>query len=210
MAMPPPQPGQVINGFRFTGGNPADRASWAKADDMVGADSRARMMMGLSGAVQAHRRMSEMEKSENPLQRDWGATIASGIPMVGDTIAKGIGGQDYQDYATAMKTYEAAILPILSGANVTPSEAPRQQGALGPQLGDSVQSLHDKGRTRAMQLNGAARGMGLPPPFPEVETFGVTQPQQGAQPQGQGRMQQPSPQQQGGIPVYDLSGRQIR
>ncbi len=204
--MPLPTPGQVINGFRYNGGNPNQQASWSKADDLAGAESRSRLSMGLAQAIEAHKAMSAQERDHNPLQRDWGAALLRGLPMgLGTDAAKVVGGQDYQSYDNAMRSYEAAILPILSGANITPTEAPRQQGALSPQLGDSVQSLHEKERNRAMQLNGAARSMGQPPPFPEVETFGVTNGQGMAAPQPQAH-----PQQGGGIPVYDLSGKRVR
>jgi len=59
------------------------------------------------------------------------------------------------------------MLPILSGAAVTESEAKRMIRAALPQMGDSVETLREKARRRQQMLNGAARGINAPTPFPE-------------------------------------------
>lgn len=153
------------------------------------ASMRGRLAMGLAPMIQAQQTMRAMEQKENPLNRDWGAatldsvdipipfTSGSGGQSVKwsplDPLARSVGGQDYQSYTQAAKAFESQLMPIMSGAAVSPSEAERQIKAALPEMGDTPKTLADKARTRAMMLNGAAQTMNLPLPYPDIPTFGV-------------------------------------
>lgn len=141
---------------------------------------RGRLAMGMGQMVQAQENMRAAETGPNgervnPLNRDWGAALIDAIPDfdILAPLAQKIGGQDYQDYVTASKQYEAQIMPIMSGAAVSPSEAKRQVQATLPALGNTGQTLTSKERARQMQLNGAAKAAGLPMPYPSVPTYGA-------------------------------------
>lgn len=158
-----------------------------------GSDSRTRVAMGLGPAVEAQKNMFKSEKwntnptdpsgyrgGMNPLNKDWGAanlalSAESGKPNIfgldKQAIAKKWGGDDYQAYDQASKAWESAMLPILSGAAITPSEAQRQIRANLPQLGDSPKTLSSKAKNRAMMTNAGADLAGRPRPFPEVGTW---------------------------------------
>lgn len=164
------------------------------------ASMRSRTDMGLAPMVEANQKMVGMERQENPLNRDWGATILDsiGVKMGSNEIyplrpvAKKVGGQDFQDYTQAASAFESQLMPIMSGAAVSPSEAQRQIRSALPELGDTPATLASKARTRMMMVNGAAKAKGLPLPFPNVPTWGVnttqtpssnpTPPRQGAGP----------------------------
>lgn len=143
----------------------------------VDAGMRGRLALGLGPMVQAEQTMSSAEQGGNPLQKDWGAAALSGVgvgpfhPL--EQAAKMVGGQDYQDYTQAAKAFESQLMPIMSGAAVSPSEAQRQIKAALPEFGDTADTLKTKARTRQMMLNGAAHSMGAPLPYPDVPTFGV-------------------------------------
>jgi hypothetical protein len=179
------------------------------------ASMRARMDIGMAPMVKAQEDMAKSERGGvNPLDRDWGATVMDGInipiPFTSGangqsaqwsplhSLAKRVGGQDYQDYTQASKSFEAQVMPIMSGAAVSPSEAARQIQASLPEMGDSPQTLQTKARTRAMMLNGAAKSRGLPLPYPDVPTWGVntikTQGQGDAPAGGQPRVRRYNPQ----------------
>jgi hypothetical protein len=100
-----------------------------------------------------------------------------------DAMGKMIGGQSFQDVLQAGKTFEAAFLPILSGAAVTPTEAQRLMRASVPQMGDSPETLRRKALNRQMMINGAARLGGKPPPFPDVAAMDFSAPQSSPAPQ---------------------------
>lgn len=158
---------------------------WVKSGGpgQAGADMRGRLNLGMGSMVQANQTMMGMEKGVNPLQRDWGATALSGAANAGvfgmeplaflEPAAKAVGGQDFQDYQQAAAAWEAQIMPIMSGAAVSPSEAQRQVKASLPTLGDSPETLAKKARDRMMMSNGAAASLGLPLPYPDVPTFGL-------------------------------------
>lgn len=143
----------------------------------VDAGMRGRLSLGLGPMVQAEQTMSNAEAAGNPLQKDWGAAALSGVGVGGfhplEQVAKMWGGQDYQDYTQAAKAFESQLMPIMSGAAVSPSEAQRQIKASLPEFGDTPETLKTKARTRQMMLNGAAHSMGAPLPYPDVPTFGV-------------------------------------
>jgi hypothetical protein len=121
-----------------------------------------------------------VRKPTNPLNEQWGAAVIdaldnnivakwAGVDL--NPVARTIGGQQYQDYDQAMKSYEAAVLPIMSGAAVTPTEAQRLVRADLPQLGDTPATLAKKATNRAMKINAAADLVGKPRPFPKVGTW---------------------------------------
>jgi len=149
--------------------------NWVKqAPGTVDAGMRARLSLGLGPMIQAEQTMSSMEKNGNPLQKDWGASALSALPFgAGDQLAKMAGGDDYQAYTQAAKAFESQLMPIMSGAAVSPSEAKRQVKAALPEFGDAPSNLQSKELTRRMMLNGAAHSMGAPLPYPDVPTFGL-------------------------------------
>lgn len=153
------------------------------------AGMRSRMDIGLGPMVKAQQDMTAAEQGGNPLQKDWGAALLDKvdipIPFTSsasggsatfsplDDVAKFVGGNDYQGYTQAAKAFEAQLMPIMSGAAVSPSEGQRQIRAALPELGDSPETLAKKSETRKMMLNGAAKARGAPLPYPEVQTWGV-------------------------------------
>lgn len=80
-------------------------------------------------------------------------------------IAKGIGGENFQRYQSASKTFESSVLPIMSGAAVTSTEAQRQIQAALPQFGDSPAVTADKSRRRRQMVNSMATMARQPMPF---------------------------------------------
>lgn len=144
-----------------------------------GAESRTRLGLGLGPAIEAQKQFYESEgwdsgKTVNTYSRDWGARALEAIPFDGGFAARVAGGQDYQDYEQAAKSFESAFLPILSGAAVTPSEAKRMIRANEPQIGDTPATLATKAKARAMMINGAADLMGKPRPFPKMGIMDLT------------------------------------
>lgn len=166
-----------------------------KAPMAADASQRGRLGMGMGPMVQAQQNMSALErqamstgqkdgKGQTPFSRDWGAALLSRmdipLPFTNgekwepfDPIAKAWGGDDFQRYNQAAKAFESQLMPIMSGAAVSQSEAQRQIRAALPEVGDSPETLREKERTRAMMLNGAARMMGSQLPYPNVPTYGV-------------------------------------
>lgn len=169
-----------------------------------GSENRTRIGLGIGPVVNAQRNMFSAEgggdraKRKNPFNKDWGAKLLDGvdipIPFTSgpggqsatfspfDTVAKIWGGQDYQDYDQASKSFEAAMMPIMSGAAVTPSEAQRQIRANLPELGDTPLTLERKATNRAMMANAAAELLGKPRPFPKVGVWDVQGGKAGSQP----------------------------
>lgn len=156
------------------------------------ASMRSRMDLGLGPMVQGQETMAAVEGRGNPYQMTGpkatpetrNNAIAEMIGGIGidagpvkfhpfEGVAKRIGGDDYQEYDQGAKAFESQLMPIMSGAAVSPTEAQRQIRAALPQLGDSEANLASKGRTRQMMLNGAAKAKGLPLPYPDVPTWGV-------------------------------------
>lgn len=184
-----PNPGdKMVN--RRTGATAVfDGHNWVSADGKpqpMEASMRSRMDLGLGPMVQAQQDMEATEAAGNPysLSKNPGNAVAAALTGIGldagplqmhpfDGIAKKLGGADFQKYQQAQKAFESQLMPIMSGAAVSPSEAQRQiKGSL-PELGDDPANLADKSRTRQMMLNGAAKAKGLPLPYPNVPTFGV-------------------------------------
>lgn len=141
------------------------------------ADQRARVAIMYEPALEAARTLDQADAdavrrqgthgSNTPLGQDWLARAADGIPVFGDALASNLGGDDYQRYVSASSTFESSMLPILSGAAVTPSEATRIIRAALPRIGDSQAVLQDKARRRRQMLNGAALIGGRQPPHPQ-------------------------------------------
>lgn len=173
-------------------------ASWDGRQWVVGksqpmeAGMRSRMDLGMAPMVQAQQDMAATEAKGNPFAimgpEATGETRNNAVAeMLGNVgvsafgndfypfrgAAKSIGGDDYQGYEQAAKAFESQLMPIMSGAAVSPSEAQRQIRAALPELGDSPQTLQTKARQRQMMLNGAAKARGLPLPYSDVPTWGV-------------------------------------
>lgn len=142
-----------------------------------GPDQRARVAITLDPALEASRTLERMDAeavtrqgthvSDTPLGQDWLARAAEAVPFDGGTAARTIGGDDYNRYTSASSAFEAAMLPILSGAAVTESEAQRVVRAVLPRQGDSQAVLAEKARRRRQMLNGAALIGGRQLPYPE-------------------------------------------
>ena len=152
------------------------------------ASMRSRMDLGLAPMIQAQGDMATVEARGNPfsLTKNPGNAAAKVMSDVGldipawgvryhplEGVAKKVGGDDYQQYQQAAKAFESQLMPIMSGAAVSPSEAERQIKAALPELGDDPATLERKARTRAMMLNGAAKARGAKLPYPGVPTWGV-------------------------------------
>ncbi len=136
-----------------------------KGGQSVGAETRARLALSLDPAIEAQRNLANEELGTggvrgNPFSNNWIARAAEAIPFDGGAAARALGGDDYQRYEQAARTYEASILPIFSGASVTESEAKRMIRADLPQVGDSPEILARKARNRDLRLQEAAKLMG--------------------------------------------------
>lgn len=148
----------------------------------AGAEARTRLKLGLGPTVQAQKNLYETEQWEksptdragdNPYDTIRGSLAEWLKPdspenSIMTRVAKKVGGQRYQDYEQAAKSFEAAFMPILSGAAVTPSEAQRLIAGSLPQPGDSPRTLAKKATNRAMMINAAAELLGERKPFPRV------------------------------------------
>lgn len=136
------------------------------------AEARTRLELGFDPIFAAQKQMERAERGGvNPYNRDWGARMAEAIPFDGGAAARVIGGDDYQRYEQANRTFESAILPIFSGAAVTESEAKRFVRANLPQIGDTPQTLAAKSKNRQRLINAAARLTGREQPYPEVDAW---------------------------------------
>lgn len=133
----------------------------------AGAETRARLGLSLGPMVEAQRTLAASERSAggNPFNKDWGARALEAIPWDDGFAARLAGGQDYQDYEQAARTYESSILPLFSGAAVSPSEAKRLIRSDLPQLGDTPETLQRKAQNRQMRIEEAAKMMGQQNPF---------------------------------------------
>lgn len=150
------------------------------------ASMRSRMDLGLGPMIAGQESMARVEKRGNPFALDQNPdnALAKGLDSFGMKVgqndirpfrglAKSIGGDDFQEYEQAAASFEAQLMPIMSGAAVSPSEAERQIKASLPELGDSPAQLARKAQSRKMMLNGAAKARGMPLPYPDVPTWGV-------------------------------------
>lgn len=165
-----------------------------------GSEGRARIELGIGPVTNAQRNMFSAEggadrtRRRNPFNehpvRSFLSSLDNGkaAEWAGfslDPIARGTPGkgqQDFQDYDQAAKSFEAAILPIMSGAAVTPSEAQRQIRSNLPAWGDTPLTLERKATNRAMMANAAAELVGKPRPFPKVGVWDSAGDKAGSQP----------------------------
>lgn len=162
------------------------------------------MMAGQQAMSRVEARGNPFSLTENPGNAF--AKVADSIGLkVGQNdirpfrgVAKYFGGGDYQEYEQGAASFEAEVMPLKSGAAVSPSEAERQIKAALPELGDSPENLKRKAYTRATMLNAVAQMKGLPLPYPNVPTWGVNT----AQPPGP----VPSSKGQGGGADYKVVG----
>lgn len=154
--------------------------------EVVEASMRSRLDMGMPSMVAGQEAMNRVEKRGNPfaLDQNLDNAAAKALDSVGVKIgqndirpfrpvAKWLGGDDYQEYEQGAASFEAEVMPIKSGAAVSPSEAERQIKAALPELGDSPENLRRKATTRKTMLNAAAMMRGRPLPYPDVPTWGV-------------------------------------
>jgi len=147
---------------------------------LIGAESMGRVAAGLpvaKSAVQDLKRLLFNSKGTAVSMegyspgRDFGAGLIQDvghIPLVGglvrpatDTLSRAVGGEDYQLFEDSYGSYEAAMLPIMSGAAVTDTEALRQMRAVRIRPGDSEDTKKRKIAAMETQLRGlemAARG----------------------------------------------------
>lgn len=140
------------------------------------AEQRARVAIMYEPALEASRLIDGMEEGGYRPHHDWGAAALEAVPWDGGTVARWAGGVDmnedqrgdYGRYNSASSTFESSMLPILSGAAVTPSEAQRIIRSALPQVGDSEQVLEEKSRRRQQMLNGAAQIGSRALPYPEA------------------------------------------
>lgn len=144
---------------------------------------RARLGLALGPAIDAQKQMYASEgwnrpgatgkdrMGRNPFNVDWGARLLEAVPFDGGAAARAVGGDDYQRYEQAVRSFESSLLPIFSGAAVTDSEAKRFIRANLPQFNDTPDILAKKATNRAMMLNSAAEMMGEDPPFPRVGSW---------------------------------------
>lgn len=186
-----PQNGDVAVNKRTGDRAVFQNGQWVKQGggaQVGGAEQRGRLAMGLGPMVQSQQDMAAIEAQGNPFSLtqnpdNAAAQAISGvgidIPGMGinfhpfEGVAKALGGQDFQNYQQAAKSFESQLMPIMSGAAVSPSEAQRQIQAALPQLGDSPETLARKSHAREMMLNGAGRQMGTQLPYPNAATFGT-------------------------------------
>lgn len=178
-----------------------------------GAESRTRITLGLGPSINAQRNIFSAEGwnpkkpkggGENVLDKHPVANFFTNmdipIPFTGGAggqsaswspfraLANKWGGQDFQDYSQAAKSFETAFMPILSGQAVSASEAQRMIRANLPEYGDTRETLARKATNRAMMINGAADLMGKDRPFPKVGTMDLLGTKPGSQPHaGQSR-----------------------
>lgn len=143
---------------------------------LVGADARARFMINLGPLQESQRILEGMQQQGYTPNDDWGAAALEAIPFDGGAVARMVGGEDYNRFQQAAKTFEAAILPIMSGAAVTPTEAQRLIRAALPQVGDTPEVLQQKALQRRQMINAVAEGIGKDAPFPSSEGSEVIQP----------------------------------
>lgn len=176
--------------------------------EVVEAGLRGRLDMGLPSMMAGQQAMERVEKRGNPFALDENLDNAAAkmIDSIGlkvgqndirplRGVAKWLGGDDYQEYEQGASSFEAEVMPIKSGAAVSPSEAERQIKASLPELGDTPQNLARKSYTRKTMLNAAAKMRGLPLPYPDVPTWGVntTRQARGAAPSAAGAVRRYNP-----------------
>jgi hypothetical protein len=159
------------SGWMYSGGGGGSDGTDTKGVQ-ASAEQRGRINITYDPALEAHRSLVQSERTQgNAFDNDLVARSLSGFGDIGKFAARKVGGQPYQDYQSASRSFESAMLPILSGAAVTPSEATRMIEAALPQAGDSLQTLAQKARRREQMLNGAGTALGGSVPFPASQAY---------------------------------------
>jgi hypothetical protein len=147
-------------------------AAPATAKPLIGSEAMARVTAGLPNAKQAVEDLDRLvfRSKSTPLSAegydpasDWGAATIEAIPDFGlfKGFARTVGGEDYQLFKDSYGSFEAAMLPIISGAAITESEGLRQMRALEIKPGDSEQTKTRKiagMRSMVQGVEMAARG----------------------------------------------------
>ena len=150
------------------------------AKPLIGAESMARVAAGLPTAKQAVAGIRSLVFDSKGTWNsapgydpgnDFGAGFIQDLgyfPVVGGAIrgateplSRIVGGADYQKFEDSYSAYEAAILPIMSGAAVTDTEALRQLRAVRIKSGDNKETKERKVKAMELQVQGlemAARG----------------------------------------------------
>jgi hypothetical protein len=142
------------------------------AKPLIGSEAMARVTAGLPNAKQAVEDLDRLvfrskgtalsAEGYDPAS-DWGAATIEAIPDFGllKGVARTVGGEDYQLFKDSYGSFEAAMLPIISGAAITESEGLRQMRALEIKPGDSEQTKKRKITGMKAMVSGvekAARG----------------------------------------------------
>jgi len=171
----------------------------------AGADARPRLQLGLGPTVEAQKNLFAEERWNQDMSSPEGrlgtnphdsfrgsiGNLLNDMNPDGKSVLKRAskiaGGDRYQRYVQAAKSFESAFMPILSGAAVTPSEAQRLLGASLPEPGDSPEILARKSKNRAMMINGAAKLLGEKPPFPRIPAMDLTPYTEGGGTRGPGQ-----------------------
>lgn len=139
---------------------------------------RSRIAIGLDPSIIAESNIEKATAAGNPLNTWRGATASmlagEGEHPIRGYMAQKLGGQEFQNLQQGGKTFESAFLPILSGAQVTISEAQRLIRASQPEPGNSPETLRRKQINRQLMINGAAVMAGRPKPFPNVGSVNPT------------------------------------
>jgi hypothetical protein len=139
---------------------------------LIGSEAMARVTAGLPNAIKAVEDLDRLvfRSKGTPLSSegydpasDWGAATIEAIPDFGllKGVARTVGGEDYQLFKDSYGSFEAAMLPIISGAAITESEGLRQMRALEIKPGDSEQTKTRKIAGMRAMVQGvemAARG----------------------------------------------------
>lgn len=179
-----------------------------------GAEQRGRARFALPIISEAAVRMEQMERGGNPFGtlRGGAARVAEAIPFDGGFAGRVIGGDRYQAYEQASRSFEASVLPMFSGAAVTDSEAKRFVRASLPQPGDSASTLRAKARNRKIIANTAARLVNEPEPFPNAGVWpkALTQGRRNLAPRAGPARTVAATRRQSSVPVYDVNGRLVR
>jgi hypothetical protein len=142
------------------------------AKPLIGSEAMARVTAGLPNAKQAVEDLDRLvfrskgtfltAEGYDPAS-DLGAAAIEAIPDFGlfKGVARTVGGEDYQLFKDSYGSFEAAMLPIISGAAITESEGLRQMRALEIKPGDSEQTKKRKITGMKAMVSGvekAARG----------------------------------------------------
>lgn len=154
---------ETINGTsvlvnKTTGDRKADPTIPIEKPSKLGADAIARFSLMVPSAVTAVRTMKRLEDGGYSLNKDAVAARVAQTMGPGGIIggaARTMAGQDYQNYNQAAKAFESSILPILSGAAVSESEAERLVTAALPQIGDTKETAKTKAQSRQNMVKAA-------------------------------------------------------